>query len=106
MKSPATIRALVLTRVLDMLKHLCLQVSMYAPGELDVLKALEYPQRDREAEALAQFVMGRLGAPAPQVQEPRFDKIHRAVVKKRGRPPRGIKSAGEPRASDALEAKA
>ena len=106
MNHPAVIRDLVLTRTLKMLEHLCLQVSSYHPGELAVLKILEMPSRYGEAEALANFVMTRLGAPASQSKEPKYDKMHRLVVKKRGRPPRGEKSAGPPVPSDALQQEA
>ena len=114
MNHPTIIRDLVLTRALKMLEHLCLQVSSYQPGELEVLKILEMPQRYEEAIALSNFMMERLGvtqALAHQARkteitgpkDPRFDKTRRAMAKKRGRPPRGERSAGPPTEADAIQ---
>jgi hypothetical protein len=101
MNRPGMVRDRVQTRVVDMLQHLCIQVSMYNPDELDVLRVIERPQQFDLAEKITRFIMEKLGhTTAPK--EPRFDKTHRAMAKRRGRPPRGLKLAGEPKKEDAL----
>src|SRR5690242_1305960 len=100
MKHPDLVRDRVAVRVRDMLEHLRIHLSMLPDPDLDVLRKLEQPQQFEEAVAVANFVMARLGHPTG-TQEPRFDKIRRVLRKKRGRPPRGEKLAGEPKPEDA-----
>lgn len=93
----------VLARSCDMLELLRIQVSCYQPDALDVLKVLERPQQYDVAVEVTRFLMAKLGFAQEEAKEPRFDKLHRKMVKRRGRPPRGLKAAGEPTAADALE---
>lgn len=99
-RQPTLIRDRVLARVIDMLEHLRIQVSMLAETEYDVLKVIERPQQYDIAVDLSNYLMARLGHTAAP-SEPRFDKTRRALAKKRGRPPRGLKTAGEPTDADA-----
>ena len=79
MKRPTLVRDRVLARMIDMLEHLRLQVSMWLPDETDVLLALNRPQQYDLAEDLSKMLFERLGGPVPQVKEKRFDKTHRAT---------------------------
>jgi hypothetical protein len=94
------VRDRILTRMVDALQHLCLQISMYNPDELEVLRAIERPQQFDVAEDLTNYLMERLGhATAPK--DKRFDKTHRAMTRKKGKGPRGLKLAGEPTDAEA-----
>jgi hypothetical protein len=100
MKYPAIVRREVVFGVQYMLERLRIRISSSeAGGDLDVLRLLERPAQFDLAEAVALMLMERLGGTAPK--ELRFDKTHREIAKRRGRPPRGIKTAGDPLPSDA-----
>ena len=100
MRHPATIRAELLTSVAQMLERLRIRIGMYASDELDVLCKLEQPQQYDLTVDVTNHIMGQFGhITAPS--NPKFDKTRRALAKKRGRPPRGLKAAGEPVPADA-----
>lgn len=102
MKQPVLVRDRLLQRVVDMLEHFRIQVSMFSDTEIDVMRAVERPNQYDLAVDVTNYLMGRLGhVTAPS--EPRFDKTRRAMAKKRGRPPRGLKAAGEPTDADAAK---
>ena len=83
------IRDRVLKRVVDMLEHLRIQVSMMPETNVEVLRALERPQQFDLAEDVAKYLMEKLGhATAPK--EPRFDKTRRELAKKNPRRGRGV----------------
>jgi hypothetical protein len=90
-KQVALVRDRVVTRVIDMLEHLRVQLSMLPETDYDVLRLIERPQQFEVAVDVANFVMVRLGGPETAPKDPRFDKTRRVVAKKRGRPPRGEK---------------
>lgn len=83
MKHPAVVRDRLLARVLDMLEHFRLQLTLLPDTEHEVLRQIERPQQHDVAVDVTNFVMGRLGhACAPK--DPRFDKTRRAAAKKGG----------------------
>ena len=99
----AALRERVLASALAMLERLRIQVStlpVLSDTEYAVLKAIERPQQFEVAAELTNFIMAKLGYETA-ASNPRFDKTHRALAKKRGRPPRGLKLAGEPTEADA-----
>jgi hypothetical protein len=100
---PKPIRERVLTRVIDMLQHLSLQISMYHPDEREVLNVVERPQQYDLAVDLTNWLMQRLGDDSAP-SEPKFDKTRRAMNQMRDKPPRGLKHAGEPTDADAAQA--
>jgi hypothetical protein len=100
MRHPSVIRTELLAGVAQMLERLRIRIGMYASDELDVLRKLEQPQQYDLTVGLTNHLMGEFGH-LTQPKEPRFDKTRRALAKKRGRPPRGLKAAGEPVPSDA-----
>lgn len=80
-RQPTQVRDRVLSRVLDMLEHLRIQVSMLPEPESFVLSRLEHPSQVRVAEIIAKTLMIELGdTSAPK--DPRFDKVRRALAKK------------------------
>jgi hypothetical protein len=87
-KHPGLIRDRVAARVLDMLEHLRIQISMLAEPDYEVLRLLERPSQFEVGTKVAEFLMGQLGDTS-QPKEPRFSKTRRAMAKRRGRPPRG-----------------
>lgn len=88
MKHPGIIRDRVLARVVDMLEHLRIQVSLLPETEVDVLRLIERPAQYDLAVHVCNVVMERLGhTTAPS--EPRFDKTRRLLAKKT-RGPRGV----------------
>lgn len=78
MKNVALVRERVISRTLDMLEHLRLQLA-YPDPDMDVLKLLERPQQFDLAEDIARYVMERLGHTNGQPVDPRFDKTRRAL---------------------------
>lgn len=89
MKHPGLIRDRVLARVVDMLEHLRIQVSLLPETEVDVLRLIERPAQYDLAVHVCNVVMERLGhTTAPS--EPRFDKTRRAMAKKNPRRGRGV----------------
>ena len=87
----AMIRERVLTRVLDMLEHLRIQVSMLPRTEIDLeaLKKLERPQQYDMGVTVAACVMAELGyESAPE--DPRFDKTRRAMNEQLKKGPRRL----------------
>lgn len=90
MKHPAQIRERVLKRVVDMLEHLRIQVSMLPETETDVLRALERPQQFDLAEDVARYLMEKLGHATNPKNPQYFDKTKRALSKKHPRRGRGV----------------
>ena len=105
MKQPTAVRDRVARRVLDMLEHLRVQLSMLPDTELDVLKLLERPQQFDLGVELTDFVMGKFGAPVHEYKDPRFNPTRRAMAKRRLKGPRGtrvkIKGLQEPTMAEA-----
>ena len=90
MKHPAQVRERVLRRVIDMLEHLRIQISMLPETEVEVLGALERPQQFELAEDLAKYLMERLGHATAPKNPQYFDKTKRAMSKKYPRRGRGV----------------
>jgi hypothetical protein len=101
-RHPAIIRLELLAGVEHMLERVRIRLSMYASDELEVLRKLEKPTQYDSTVAVTNFLMERLGhVTAPK--EPRFDKTRRALAKRKLRGPRGVKTAGPPQPSDAMQ---
>jgi hypothetical protein len=98
-KHVALVREVVLKRVGYLLKDLRIHIGAVAPDETDVLRlaATEDLQIN-----LSNYLLCQLGLVTSTPKDPRYDKTRRALAKRRGRPPRGLKAAGEPTAADAL----
>jgi hypothetical protein len=88
-KQPSIIRDQVLSESIRMLSVVHTRVSCFYPGELDVLRATQRPDVFDLAEKVTDLVLQAFGHDA-QPKEPRFSKTHRALAKKRDKPPRGI----------------
>lgn len=98
MKNVSQVRERVLSRTLDMLEHLRLQLA-YPEPDLELLKQLERPQQFDLAEDIARFVMERLGHKLGSDQwktgdgqptDPRYDKTRRALNEQLNKGPRRL----------------
>ncbi len=85
-KRPQLVRERVLARVLDMLEHLRIQLSMLPETEVDILKQIERPQQFDFAVDVANHVMAKLGHQSKQAETgSRFDATRRTLAKKQGK---------------------
>jgi hypothetical protein len=102
-KSVAQVRERVLSRTLDMLEHLRLQLA-YPEPDPELLKQLERPQQFELAEDIARFVMQRLGHTNGKTEaacpacgrdppDPRYDKTRRALNETLKQGPRRLTAA-------------
>lgn len=102
MKYPAKVRDELLRELLLAFDRVRIRMSMYLADDLDTIGRLQRPQVFDLAEGTTRDLMVKLGAEPCAPKDPRFDKTHRQMAKRRGRPPKGLKLAGEPTAADAL----
>lgn len=100
MRNPDRIRALVVSDMIRACQALRVHLG-YPDPDPAVLVHLEGEKVFDLAEELARQLMARLEGAQPAPVS-RFDKVKRAMKKRRGRPPRGLKVAGEPTEADAL----
>lgn len=89
MKNVSQVRERVLSRTLDMLEHLRMQLA-YPEPDLELLKQLERPQQFDLAEDIARFVMERLGHINGSPADPRYDKTRRALNEQLNKGPRRL----------------
>jgi hypothetical protein len=101
MKNPVMIRERVLARVVDMLEHLRIQVTMLPDTETDVLMAIQKPAQYDFAVMISVYIMESLGHKT-QAKDPRFSRNHRDLKAKKLKGPRGVKYAGDPQPSDGV----